>query len=76
MIRRSLDFGVNSKSPFMWFNFFVINSLMRREVLQRRRYPLGDESFEEPLLKVGDAPPYTVSLTDQGASGLACVESA
>jgi len=76
MIRRSLDFGVNSKSPFMWFNFFVINSLMRREVLQRRRYPLGDEGFEGPLLKVGDAPPYTVSLTDQVPSGLGCVESA
>lgn len=61
MIRRSLDFRVNSRTPFMWFNFFVINSLMRREVLQRRRYPLGDEGFGGPLLKVGNAPAYAAA---------------
>jgi radical SAM superfamily enzyme YgiQ (UPF0313 family) len=51
-IRRGLDFTVNSRSPFMWANFFIINGLMSREVLQRRRYPLGDESFSGPLLRV------------------------
>lgn len=55
MVRRSLDFGVNSRTPFMWFKFFVINSLMRREVRQRKRYPLGDERFRGPLLQVEDA---------------------
>lgn len=55
MVRRSLDFRVNSRTPFMWFNYFVINSLMRREVLQRKRYPLGDERFREQLLRVEDA---------------------
>jgi radical SAM superfamily enzyme YgiQ (UPF0313 family) len=56
LFRRSLDFRVNGRTPFMWFNFFVINGLMRREVLQRRRYPLGDEAFHGPLSRVGDAP--------------------
>lgn len=58
MIRRSLDFAVNSRTPFMWFNFFVINSLMRHEVLQRKRYPLGDESYGRQLLTVGAVRPH------------------
>lgn len=58
MIRRSLDFGVNSSSFSMWLNFFVINGLMRREVLQRRRYPLGDENFSGALLRVGEGAAY------------------
>jgi radical SAM superfamily enzyme YgiQ (UPF0313 family) len=53
ILRRSLDFRVNSSTPFMWFNFFLINALMRREVLRRKQYPLGDESFTGTLLKVG-----------------------
>jgi hypothetical protein len=36
----------------MWMNFFVINLLMRRELPQRKAYPLGDEAFAGPLLKV------------------------
>lgn len=51
MVRRSLDFRVNSNSAFMWTNFFVINALMRREVLQRRDFPLGDEAWAGELLK-------------------------
>lgn len=54
LLRRSLDFAVNSRTPFMWFNFFVINGLMRREVLQRRRYPLGDEGYAGALLPVAE----------------------
>ncbi|MBI3970591.1 MAG: radical SAM protein [Chloroflexi bacterium] len=53
IFKRSLDFQVNSNSFFMWTNFFVINSLMRKEVLQRRDYPLGDQAHTAPLLKVG-----------------------
>jgi len=52
ILRRSLDFRVNSRSLFMWGHFFVINLLMRREVLQRRQYPLGDEGCSGPLLTV------------------------
>jgi radical SAM superfamily enzyme YgiQ (UPF0313 family) len=75
MINRSLDFSVNSSSFLMWFNFFVINGLMRREVLQRRRYPLGDEGFRGPVLKVGEALVNTVTMSGQNESCLGCVES-
>lgn len=76
ILRRSLDFAVNSSTPFMWFNFFVINSLMRREVLQRKRYPLGDESFAGPLLRVGEAPPDTVPALPQQECGFERVTQA
>lgn len=51
IFRRSFDFSVNSGNFFMWFNFFGINALMRREVLQRVDFPLGDEAFDGPLLQ-------------------------
>jgi radical SAM superfamily enzyme YgiQ (UPF0313 family) len=51
ILRRSLDFKVNSQNWFMWSHFFSINLLFRSEVLQRRRFPLGDESFTGPRLK-------------------------
>ncbi|HSP17664.1 MAG TPA: radical SAM protein [Thermoanaerobaculia bacterium] len=52
MWRRSMD-RVNSRSAYMWSNFFGINWMIRKEVTQRRDYPLGDESFRGPLLRVG-----------------------
>jgi radical SAM superfamily enzyme YgiQ (UPF0313 family) len=51
ILRRSMDFHVNSRTLFMWAKFFIINGLMRKEVMQRRRYPLGDESYVGPILK-------------------------
>ena len=36
----------------MWLNYFIINLLMRRELLQRKGYPLGDEAFAGPLIQV------------------------
>jgi radical SAM superfamily enzyme YgiQ (UPF0313 family) len=48
--RRSLD-KVNSGSLYMGAKFFTINWLIRREVTQRRDYPLGDETFRGELLK-------------------------
>ena len=36
----------------MWLNFFIINLLMRRELPQRKGYPLGDEAFTGSLIKV------------------------
>jgi radical SAM superfamily enzyme YgiQ (UPF0313 family) len=65
IFRRSLDFSVNSRNFFMWFNFFGINGLMRREVLQRAGYPLGDETFDGPLLKTADRQPVEL-LEPQG----------
>jgi radical SAM superfamily enzyme YgiQ (UPF0313 family) len=51
IVRRSLD-RVNGAGGFMWWNFFVINYLMRREVSQRVGYPLGDEADTDPLREV------------------------
>ncbi|MBI3737894.1 MAG: DUF4070 domain-containing protein, partial [Chloroflexi bacterium] len=48
---RSLD-PVNRSSAPMWFHFYGINAMFRREVRQRDYYPLGDESFNGTLLKV------------------------
>lgn len=51
ILRRSLDFSVNSRNWFMWTHFFSINLLFRSEVLQRKGFPLGDERYTGPLLK-------------------------
>jgi radical SAM superfamily enzyme YgiQ (UPF0313 family) len=51
IFRRGLDFKVNSKNWFMWTHFFSINLLFRSEVLQRKDFPLGDESYTAPLVK-------------------------
>ncbi|MCC7119351.1 MAG: B12-binding domain-containing radical SAM protein [Anaerolineales bacterium] len=48
---RSLD-SVNRSSALMWWQFYGINAMFRREVHQRDYYPLGDESFGGALLKV------------------------
>jgi len=52
ILRRSLDFQVNSSNFFMWSQFFVINAMLRNEVSQRDGYPLGDENESLDLLKV------------------------
>lgn len=49
--RRSFD-RINGANAYMWSNFFSINWMIRREVTQRRDYPLGDEGFRGPLLRV------------------------
>jgi radical SAM superfamily enzyme YgiQ (UPF0313 family) len=51
IFQRSLDFDVNCRSWFMWTNFFSINLLFRSEVLQRKGFPLGDETYTAPLVK-------------------------
>jgi radical SAM superfamily enzyme YgiQ (UPF0313 family) len=51
IFRRGLDFQVNSRTWFMWSHFFSINLLFRAEVLQRKDFPLGDESYTGALLK-------------------------
>ena len=51
IFQRGLDFKVNAKNWFMWSHFFSINLLFRSEVLQRKNFPLGDESYTAPLVK-------------------------
>ncbi|MCU1244912.1 MAG: BchE/P-methylase family protein [Acidobacteria bacterium] len=51
---RSFD-KVNAGGFYMWSNFYMINWLIRREVSQRRDYPLGDESFRGELLRAHSA---------------------
>lgn len=51
MLRRAFD-PVNRADPFMFRNFFVINGMHRVEVAQRDHFPLGDPTWNGPLLKV------------------------
>jgi radical SAM superfamily enzyme YgiQ (UPF0313 family) len=58
MLKRSLDFEVNASDFFMWRNFFVINTMMRREVTQRKELPLGDAAHEIVLVKASHTEPF------------------
>lgn len=49
--KRGLD-SVNRSSLLMWWQFYGINAMFRREVRQRDFFPLGDEGFSGELLKV------------------------
>jgi radical SAM superfamily enzyme YgiQ (UPF0313 family) len=42
---------VNRSNWFMWRNFYLINGLHRNDVSLRDHYPLGDESWQGPLLQ-------------------------
>ena len=46
----------------MWTHFFSINLLFRSEVLKRKDFPLGDESYTAPLVKARES----VSYADAG----------
>jgi hypothetical protein len=64
--RRSFD-SVNRSNSAMWWHFYGINYLFRREVRQRDYYPLGDEAFKGTLLKVrerGEALPQVNPILD------------
>jgi len=50
IMRRSFD-KVNRGNGFMWRNFFLINAMHRGDVSLRDYYPLGDESWQGPLLQ-------------------------
>jgi radical SAM superfamily enzyme YgiQ (UPF0313 family) len=50
MLRRAFD-PVNRADPFMFRNFFVINGMHRIEVSKRDHFPLGDSTWNGPLLK-------------------------
>jgi radical SAM superfamily enzyme YgiQ (UPF0313 family) len=49
IVQRGLD-RVNRSDWFMWRNFYLINALHRTDVSLRDHYPLGDESWQGPLL--------------------------
>jgi len=49
--RRGLD-PVNRASLKMWWHYYGINYLFRREVSQRDYYPLGDAAWHGELIKV------------------------
>jgi radical SAM superfamily enzyme YgiQ (UPF0313 family) len=51
IFKRSFD-SVNRSSLLMWWQFYGINAMFRREVRQRDFFPLGDEAFTGELLKV------------------------
>jgi radical SAM superfamily enzyme YgiQ (UPF0313 family) len=51
ILRRSGNFPIDRRSLFMWSHFFSINLLFRAEVMQRKDFPLGDESYDAPLVK-------------------------
>ena len=44
---------MNRANGFMWRNFFLINAMHRGDVSLRDYYPLGDESWQGPLLTTG-----------------------
>ena len=49
IVQRGLD-RVNRSDWFMWRNFYLINAMHRTDVSLRDHYPLGDESWQGPLL--------------------------
>lgn len=52
ILRRSLD-PVNRPDLYMFWNFFLINTMIRQEVSARDFYPLGDPTWQGELLKAG-----------------------
>lgn len=50
ILRRACD-PVNRSDAFMFRNYFVINALHRADVRGRNHYPLGDDSWQGPLLR-------------------------
>ena len=52
IIQRALDFEVNSSSFFGLLSFLTANLLLRGEVLQRQKLPMGDADDHAPLLPV------------------------
>ena len=51
IVRRGVD-DVNRSNGFMFRNFFPINSMLRIDTLRRDGFPLGDDSWKGPLLRV------------------------
>lgn len=69
ILKRWLDFRVNSRGVLWSFYFLVINLLMRREVTQRQAFPLGDETYRGPLIKAVHAEPFDLTPLDLPPAG-------
>ncbi|MFN8607322.1 MAG: radical SAM protein [Vulcanimicrobiota bacterium] len=52
ILHRALDFQVNSSSLFGLASFITANLLLRREVVDRQKLPMGDADDHAPLLPV------------------------
>jgi radical SAM superfamily enzyme YgiQ (UPF0313 family) len=50
IVRRGVD-PVNRSNAFMFRNFFPINAMLRVDTNRRDGFPLGDESWQGPLLR-------------------------
>lgn len=50
ILKRGFD-RVNRSNAFMFRNFFPINGMLRADTTQRDGYPLGDQSWQGPLLR-------------------------
>jgi radical SAM superfamily enzyme YgiQ (UPF0313 family) len=68
--RRGLD-PVNRADAAMWWHFYGINYLFRREVSERDDYPLGDEAWRGELIKVRERPPAAVPAGAAPAGAIA-----
>jgi radical SAM superfamily enzyme YgiQ (UPF0313 family) len=50
ILRRGMH-KVNRSDWFMWRNFYLINAMHRTDVSLRDHYPLGDEAWNETMIK-------------------------
>jgi radical SAM superfamily enzyme YgiQ (UPF0313 family) len=64
IFRRGMDFQVNSNSPRMFMGYWFINYLLRREVSERKGYPLGDEGFVGELIPASHSQPFDATPLD------------
>jgi radical SAM superfamily enzyme YgiQ (UPF0313 family) len=64
IFRRGMDFQVNSNSPRMFMGYWFINYLLRREVSERKGYPLGDEGFIGELIPASHGEPFDAAPLD------------
>jgi radical SAM superfamily enzyme YgiQ (UPF0313 family) len=65
IVRRAGNFALNRRAFFMWSHFFSINLLFRAEVLQRKDFPLGDESYDGPLIKAAAPVPDRLARSER-----------
>jgi len=64
ILRRAMDWQVNSNSFFAMATFFTANMMLRGEVLQRQKLPMGDADDHTPLVPVAGStsiPPFLLA---------------
>ena len=63
---RGLD-RVNRRSPKMWFQYYLMNMAIKREIAQRDHMPLRDNNWQGELIKVRELPLPLPMATPQTA---------